>query len=124
MPETKRSITSAPDYACHRKSVAAVDVALATVDQSLGMNCRGYGVVNAQVIPDGGAVPKVEALFWSEAAGAFISCEDPIEKTAPGADTPFEFSFDANGRIVFIAVTTLAGGTVDVYLGGFDGVNR
>ena len=106
------SAPSAPDYAIHRKDVAAVDT-LPETEELHGMNMQGFEVAHIQVIPSGGADPDVEVLYWSPQAGEFIVVDPADTRTGAGVDTPYEFTVQVRGRLIFVAVTTLAAGQVD-----------
>lgn len=109
----------APKYQLYRDAVTAVD-SLPVSDQKQGINMSGYKQAHVQIIPSGGANPTVAVLWWSEAAGKFIQEHVPITKTGVGANTPYEFTVDARGRIMFVAFTTLASGSCQVAVAGFD----
>lgn len=106
------STTLAPQNKMYRAAVAAVDTVFD--DQKMGLNCGERSTLHVNVIPSGGANPTVEVLFWSDAAGRFIKAHTALTRAGIGADTPFAFSVDPQGRIVFIAVTVLAGGAVAI----------
>lgn len=107
------AIQEAPSYSLHRR-VTAVD-STAITDSTRGLPAHGYQSVHVQVIPNGGD-PSVEVLFWSEAAGKFISEHVPITKAGKGVDVPYEFTVEARGRRIFIKVGTMAAGTCEVWL--------
>lgn len=113
MPDHKVSPPMAPEYGLYRE-VVAVD-SLPVTTKKAGLHCGGLYRVMFQVVPSGGANPTVALMYWSEGAGKFIPEHSPITKAGIGADTPFEFAVDANGRTLFLAVTTLAAGKVDIY---------
>lgn len=112
------TIQEAPSYSLHRRNVAAAD-SVDITDSSRGLPAHGYQSVHVQVIPDGGD-PSVEVLFWSEAAGKFISEHVPIVKAGKGVDVPYEFTVEARGRRVFVKVSTMAAGTVSVWLAAWN----
>lgn len=117
-----QSVQLAPLYQQYRKAVAAVDT-LPVTDVKEACNAGQHEDVHVQVFPAGGANPTVAVLWWSEAAGKFIQEHVAISKAGVGANTPFEFTIQAKGRMFFVAVTTLAAGTVDIYVSGF-GLNN
>lgn len=114
-----QSVTVAPGMILYRAGIAAVDT-LPEANQKLGVNFGHYETAHVNVIPSGGADPDVEVLYWSDAAGAFIREHVALTKAGVGADTPFSFTFPVGGRIAFIAVTTLAGGAVDIEVAGYN----
>lgn len=119
MAETQGNPLQAPEYARHRRQVTAVDAAAVT-DRKRGINMAHHSQAHIQIIPTGGANPDVEVLWWSEEASAFISENPALAKSGAGADTPYEFTVDCRGRIMFVAVTTLAGGSVEIMVSGFN----
>jgi len=114
-----QSVQQAPKYQLYRDAVTAVD-SLPMADQKQGINLAGYKQAHIQIIPSGGANPTVAVLWWSEDAGKFIQEQTPITKTGVGANTAYEFTVDARGRIMFVAFTTLASGSCKVAVAGFD----
>jgi hypothetical protein len=120
--EIQASPILAPEYALHRKDVAAVQnpAALAAVPKTSGMNFRDRDVALVQVVPSGGANPTVQVMYWSEAAGQFVNEHTPIVKTGVGANTPYEFEVAARGRILYVGVTAIAAGVVDVHMAGYN----
>lgn len=113
------SIQLAPSYVKHREGVAALDAAAPT-EKKQGINAARYKKAHVQVVPSGGANPTVEVLFWSDVAGKFIKGHTALTRAGIGADTPFEFTFDVEGRIFFVMVTALAAGAVTVAVAGSD----
>ena len=109
----------APEYALHRKAVVAADV-IATTAAKTGINCSNYQHAHIQVVPSGGANPNVAVYWWSEEADVFIQEHTPIAKAGVGADTPYEFTVECRGRIMLVAITTIAAGAVSVYVSGFE----
>ena len=116
MPATSK-ITLAPTYELHREAVDAADTTI--TDSRRGVNCGGYSRLHVQIVPDGTANPTVEVLFWSDGAGAFIPAHTPLVFAGVGADKAYEFSIDVEGRRIFVAVTTIAAGSVDIYVAGW-----
>lgn len=115
-----QSVDLSPNYVAHRLAVAAVDTNFTT--ESMGINMSGREKALIQVLPSGGANPNVTVYFWSAAAAKFIPAPaDAI--TGAGADKPYEFVVDAFGRIMLVAVTTIAAGQCDVYVSSF-GLNN
>jgi hypothetical protein len=84
------------------------------------MNMDGHEVANVQVVPEGGANPSVSVYWWSDAANAFVQEHVPITKAGVGINTPFEFSVQANGRIMFVAIAAISAGSASVYVSGHD----
>ena len=107
-----------PNYKIHRNAVASVDATLPT-DVGVGINMKDYRKALIQVVPSA-ADPTVIVNWWSEAVGAFIPEHVTLSKAGIGAGLPFEFEVDCNGRIMFVEVSVLASGTIDVHVAGFD----
>lgn len=108
-----------PTYTLYRDAVATNDT-LPVTNINLGINMSNYKTANIQVVPSGGANPTIGVLFWSEEAEKFIQETTAISKTGVGANTPHEFSVDANGRILFVAVSSLSAGSVKILVSGFE----
>lgn len=119
MAETQGNPFQAPDYALHRSGVTVVDGASITNRKS-GINMASDAQAHIQVVPSGGANPDVAVLWWSEVAGKFIAEHTAIAKVGIGANTSYEFTVDARGRIMFVSVTTLAAGSVEIAVSGFN----
>jgi hypothetical protein len=117
MSDTKSSPEIAPSYNLIRE-VSAAD-SLPVTSRGMGCNASQYASVHIQVVPSGNANPNVSVLWWSEAAGAFVQEQVPITKSGVGANTAYEFTIEAKGRIFFVAVTTLATGSVKIYASGY-----
>lgn len=119
MPRLHRSPATAPAYFKIRTVKDAADAASIT-NVAQGVNCGGFTKVHFQVIPSGGANPDVEVLAWSAGAGKFVSQLPTVTKTGPGANTSYEFTVDAIGRVLFVRVTggIAASGVVDIYASG------
>lgn len=109
----------APDYALHRDAVAAADT-LPEGERAHGINMASNTHAHIQVVPSGGANPNVGVLWWSEAAGAFVQEQIPILKAGVDADTPYEFTVECRGRIMFVPVTLIAVGAVSIYVAGYN----
>ena len=109
----------APEYALHRSGVAAVDT-LPEANRAHGINMAAHTVAHIQVVPSGGANPNVAILWWSEAASKFVQEQVSIAKTGVGVNIPYEFDVDARGRIMFVAVTAITAGVVDVHVSGYN----
>ena len=107
----------APKFEPHRKGIAALDASNPT-KASEGVNFAGFDVGYFQVEPSSSANPTIEILSWSESLSEFISQNPPLTFTGAGADTPYEVSFPANGRILFAKVTAGALGSVDINASG------
>lgn len=119
MAETQGNPFQAPDYALHRSGVTAVDGASIT-DRRRGINMAGNAQAHIQVVPSGTANPSVEVLWWSEAAGKFIPEHTALAKAGPGSNKSYEFTVDAKGRIMFVAMKTLTAGSVEIAVSGFN----
>jgi hypothetical protein len=113
------STTQAPQSKIYREGITAADV-IANVREVDGLNCAQYNVLNVEVIPEGGANPTVAVWVWSETASKFVQENPAFTKAGVGADTPYAFSFNVNGRIVFIAVTVIGAGSCKIATSGFD----
>lgn len=112
------TISQAPEYRLHRENLTGADT-LPITDGKRGVNCIGYEKLHVQVIPAGGGNPSVEVLFWSSAAGRFVSAHTPLTFAGKGANTPYEFTIDVSGRKAFVAITTLAAGSCKVAVSGY-----
>ena len=113
------STTVAPDFKKYRTGIAALD-SLPEEDREHGLNAGSYKTLNVNVIPTDDAEPTVAVLFWSPEASAFVAAVPALAFVAPAPNVPFSFSFDANGRIVFLAVTAGATGNVEIETSGYD----
>jgi len=113
-----KSITVAPQMVLYREAVAAADT-LPEIRETAGLNCGHYEFANINVIPSGGANPTVAVLYWSDKAGKFIQENPALTKAGVGADTPFAFTVPTYGRRIFVAVTVLAAGQVDIEASGY-----
>jgi len=110
----------APNYGHHRDNVSVADV-LANVKREHGINMGAYRLANVQVVPKTGAGnPTVNVYFWSEAAQAFVRAFTALAFTAVGAGVAWETSINCNGRIMFVELTGILTGGVDVYVSGFE----
>ncbi len=109
----------APEYALHRQKVTAPD-ALPETKHTRGINMTSHTQAHIQVVPTGGANPTVAVLWWSTAAGKFVQEHVPISRAGVGADTPFEFTIESHGRIMFVAVTAIVAGETDVFVSGYN----
>lgn len=109
--------TKAPDYKLYR-TLSAVDTIPAT-DKNQGLNCQNYETVHFEVVPTVACNPAFELMFWSEAAGKFVSAHTPVTLSQKGAGVAYTYSYDVKGRIVLLAATTLAAGSVSIYTNAF-----
>lgn len=98
------STTAAPDHRKYRTVVNATDSGPFN-DKKQGLNAGHYRRLNVNVIPTSGANPTVEVMFWSDEASAFVSENPALTKAGAGVNTAYAFTVEANGRMVFIAVT-------------------
>lgn len=122
MSVNRNVAVKAPEYAIHREGVTQVDN-LDTVSGAIGVNMSGYEKAHIQVIPKDGANPNCSVNFWSAAVGAsgkFIAPTPALAKTGAGVDVPYEFTVDCQGRKIFVAITGISSGSVDVYVSGFN----
>lgn len=111
----------APDYAIHREDITAVDT-IGNFKRGDGINCANYQRAHIQVIPTpvSGANPTVVVYWWSEALSEFVQENPTLTKTGAGANVPYEFTVECRGRIMFVAVSVMAAGTVDaIMVSGF-----
>lgn len=119
MADIKGNPKLAPEYALHRSAVAAPD-SLPEANRAHGINMASHTSAHIQVVPSGGANPSVAVLWWSEAAGKFVQEHVVIARAGVGADTPYEFTTESKGRIMFVAVTAIVAGAVDVHVSGYN----
>lgn len=119
------SPSSAPKFTRHRLVKVNPDAGAITT-RSRGMNMAGFKVAHIRVIPSAGITPTVDILFWSEAAGKFVQEHTAISKAAPGAGVAFDFTVDAQGRVIFAYVTGTigAGKQVEVLVAGGADLDR
>jgi hypothetical protein len=84
------------------------------------MNMAGYDNAIVRVIPDNGADPDIEILFWSEEAEKFIADATGLTATGKGTDIPYDYTCVVNNRIIFVFVTGTVTGddTVEVLIAG------
>lgn len=120
-PETSSPSTS-PRFTLHRIVEDAIDSGSIT-DSHKGMNMAGYDTAVIQVVPkttSGSPAPDIEVLSWSEEAGQFVSASTPRTANAPAANTPYEYTCDVFGGVIFVYVTgTLAAGdSAEIYIAG------
>lgn len=123
---TSRGPGNAPNFNTHRTGVTATDT-IANVTARQGMNMEGYEHAHIQVIPSGGANPTVQVYYWAPgvgSSGAWIREHTAATFAGVGADTPFGFTVQPRGRKMFVAVTTLAGGSVRIDVAGFRTVTQ
>lgn len=107
-----------PLYVLYRSGVLTTDT-LASVPKDAGINMSMFEYAHVQIIPTEDADPDVEVCWWSEAAGQFVKENPALAKTSLGVNTPYEFTVPCRGRIMFVAVTSMAeGGLVDVCVAG------
>ncbi|MGW8177875.1 MAG: hypothetical protein ACWGQW_03660 [bacterium] len=109
----------APDYGTHRKSVVSND-SLPEQNIKHGINMGGYGKAHIQVIPGATSNPTAQVLVWSDEKGAFISLAPAVSQAGMGAGTPYEFTMDCMGRIIFVALTTGVNDECKVFVSGYD----
>lgn len=99
-----RSPAIAPDYVLYREVTNAADT-LPETEKGHGINLGHHRFAHVQVVPSAGATGNVAVLWWSERAGKFVQEHTALAKTGVGANTPYEFTVEAQGRIMFVAVT-------------------
>ena len=104
MPDLKASPKQSPFYNQHRELSVANDT-LPETEQKHGCNTSGYRFVMIQVVPSGDANPDVEVLWWSESAGRFISQNPALSYSGVGPNEPYEFTIEALGRVLYVAIT-------------------
>lgn len=111
-------------YALHREAVTGVDT-ISAVDKKRGMNMVGYQVAIIEVLPSGGADPTLGLYYWSEAAGLWLQAQTPEVIGPGGVDTPYHrLITTVRQRRIFVAVTAIAAGQVDVRIAGGRPVNE
>jgi len=118
----KRSPAIAPDYVLYREVTAAPD-SLPETTKGHGMNMGHHRFAHIQVVASGGANPNVAVLWWSEHAGKFVQEHTAIAKAGVGVNTPYEFTVEAAGRILFVAVTgglSAGGHKAKILVSGYD----
>lgn len=118
MAETQGNPLQAPFYARHRSGIDALDGTI--TERARGINMAQHAQAHVQVLPSSSANPTVEVLWWSEEASRFISENPVLTKAGAGADAPYEFTVDARGRIMFVAVTAGATGSIEIMVSGFN----
>ncbi|PNX52105.1 MAG: hypothetical protein BV456_00740 [Thermoplasmata archaeon M8B2D] len=111
-------IKYSPEYILHRSGITAADSTFTSYDH--GVNTSYYKKANIQVVPSGGANPTVNVMWWCESASKFINEHVAIEKAGIGANTPFEFTVDCLRRTMFVAVSAISTGSVDILVSGAD----
>lgn len=121
---------AAPDWQLTRV-VSAQDADFAT--RAHGVNCGNYERVRFAVVPHqtdprlgngpgngGTANPNVEVFVWSESAQLFVSFDTPITKSGVGAGDAYMVDVpNANGSILFLAVTNALAAIVAVSVQGY-----
>lgn len=116
----QNSPSTAPKFTKHRTVADAVDTGVITT-RKWGMNMSGFDKAIVRVLPQGGANPNIEILFWSEEAGAFVADASGLTATGKGVDVPYDFTCEVNNRIIFVYVTgtVAAADTVEILVAGF-----
>jgi hypothetical protein len=112
-----QSVSDTPRYSIHRSGVTVIDPTPSDKETEAS-NFSGFDIACFQVIPSGGASPTVEVMEWSEIAGSFISANPKFIVTTLGVDTPYAFTVTAAGRKLWVMVTAIVGGSVDIYAAG------
>lgn len=111
----------APDYGLHREAVTAPDPALTDAfyeNIRLGISMRGYEKAHISVAPTGGANPSIEVLVWSPGLERFVALNPSSTFAGTGPNTGYDASFQINGRLMFVRVTALTAGSVDIHVSG------
>lgn len=106
-------VKESPDYELV-KTVTA-DESTPPSELKKGMNFQGYDVAFVQIIPSGGSTPSVELLTWCPSQDTFIPVNPTATWTAPAAGAAFEFTFSPYGRSVWVRVTGVGAGSVEVW---------
>jgi len=119
--ELTGSLSHTPVYAFHRYLFGASDTPPETVKRH-GLNTEGFQFAHVQVVPVDGANPDVKVLFWSEKAAQFVEKHSSLAFAGKGANIPYEFDVECNGRTMFVSVPSGVGGgqTCRVYAAGFN----
>lgn len=110
------SINKSPEYVLYREGLTAVDSVFDKIDK--GIHTSHYQTALIQVIPQAGVNPTVEIRWWSAGASAYIKEHTPIIKAGVGAGVAYEFEVPCHGRIMMVAVNTISGGSVKIYVSG------
>lgn len=131
LTEPNGSPEAAPRYQLwvHRTANDTNADFLAGPESKNGINFGSYNVGLIQAIPRDGAdlsdtpggadTITLTEYEWSPGAGAFIPTGNTY--TASGAGAPVGVEFDARGRIMYFAVTGIAGGrSVSIYASGYE----
>jgi len=116
--EPQSSPRRSPEYTFYRE-VTAVDSLIET-NKVVGINMDGYHSAHIQIKPAGGANPTTNVLWWCEGAGKFIQEHSAISKAGVGADTPYEFTVECKGRIMYVALNPMAAGSAKIYIAGYN----
>ena len=95
----------------HYRHITTGDLAAPT-DYRFGLQCSDFDIVHVQVVGVT-AAPTITLYSWSEAAGSFIILE-PTVTFVGSPNTDFEFSFEVNGRTIWIMSTE----ALDLYTSG------
>lgn len=122
-----KSISSAPqrvpNFTEHRSVSGAID--------SGDITTRGWGMVMSEfktavirVVPGTTANITVEARFWSEDAGKFISANPALQQAGAGAGIPFDYTVEVNGKILFVYVTGTIGNGAKIQIAGVDFISE
>jgi hypothetical protein len=126
-----RAPAYAPDWQLHRVTNAQDTV---FTEKKHGVNCGHYKSVRFAIVPydndptrvpgatpGGSANPNVEVMIWSESAGEFLSFPTALTGTGVGAGDPYMVDVEnANGAILFVAVTAAPGGVVAISAQGYE----
>lgn len=116
-----RNATVAPDFVKYRTVADAVD-SLPETEKKHGINMGHYRRAIIDVKAEAGANPSVSVLWWSEETQAFVQEHTPLDRAGVGNDVGYQFVVEANGRIMFVAVTAGVGASniATISVAGYD----
>jgi hypothetical protein len=112
-----QSVKDAPRYSTHRSGITVIDAAVPTVETA-GSNFSGYDTACFQIVASEGANPTIEVMEWSASAEKFISQNPKVTAAGLGVNTSYSISTPAHGRILWVMITTIVGGTVTIGAAG------
>lgn len=121
-----KHISRSPDVTPALKKYKTVDTAVEAgpfATKEHGVNMGHYEMAIIDVKAEGGANPDVNVLWWSEETGAFVQDNPALAKTGAGADTGYQFSVLALGRIMFVQVSggiTIGAHIATISVGGYN----
>lgn len=111
------TVHDAPDFKPFSTGLTAAET-LTGKPAKAGLNFSGYDVALFSVVPSGGANPTIEIMVWDPTAEAWVSTNPVSTYAGIGADTPYQISFNAYGRVLYPRVHTIAAGEVSISQAG------